>query len=161
MENLDKVDRLLRQIPSGIRAVEVAKKLGISRSGAYDYLNTLEARGKARNEHGLWYHTDPVQSGPAQRGWLGDTEFYAEVSRIREDHVNGRIERAYRRTKLLIEAGKVSKGLLEKNRQLLRTLRAEEEAIAKYSIEQYNPDRRRRILRLKAAIVDQALKHWS
>ncbi len=62
MENLDKVERLLRQFPNGIRAAELAKKLGIGRSRVYDYLNSMEARGKARNEHGLWYPKAQVKA---------------------------------------------------------------------------------------------------
>jgi len=161
MENLNKVYRLLQQVPHGIRAVGLAKKLGINRTGIYDFLNSLKARGKARNEHGLWYPTFPVPSGPEHRGWLGETEFSAEISRIREDRVNNRIERAYRKTRLLVDVAKVSKEWLKENQHLFKSLNVEEQAIAKGPFEGANPDRRRRIIRLKTAIVDEALKYWS
>jgi len=59
MEKLDEADRLLRQFPHGIRAAEFASKLGVQRQSAYDYLNSLDVRGKAWNEHGLWYPKEP------------------------------------------------------------------------------------------------------
>lgn len=59
MEKLDEADRLLRQFPHGIRAAEFADKLGVQRQSAYDYLNSLDVRGKAWNEHGLWYPKEP------------------------------------------------------------------------------------------------------
>lgn len=54
MENLDKLDKLLRQFP-GNRAVFYAEKLGWSRSKVYDYLNSLQLRGKTYSQNHLWY----------------------------------------------------------------------------------------------------------
>lgn len=50
---------------------------------------------------------------------------------------------------------------MEKTRHLRKSLDLELLAIAKDPIEEINPDRRRRIRRLKAEIVDEALKYWS
>jgi len=56
MENLDKAERMLRQCPHGIRAADFMRKMGFrSRQTAYNYLNSLELKGKAYNEHGLWF----------------------------------------------------------------------------------------------------------
>jgi sugar-specific transcriptional regulator TrmB len=160
MENLDKVDKLLRHFPHGVRATELAKKLGISRSSIYDYLNSLAVRGEARNEHSLWYPKNHAQSEPEQDELTGEADFLREKSRIREDHVNGQFERAYTRTMLLINAGKVSKEWLEKNWHLFKSLDAELQAIKKNPIEEVNSNRRRRIRKLKIAIVSEALKYW-
>ena len=161
MENLDKLEKLLRQFPHGARAAELAKKMGVSRSAVYDYLNSLETRGKARNEHGLWYSTAPVRSEPDKQAQLVETEFLADKNRIKEDYVNGQIEQAYKRTILLLNKGLVSKEWLKKNRHLLKSLDAEQQTIAKNSIERYNPRRREAIRKLKTAIVVEALKYWS
>ncbi len=58
-KNLDKLDRLLRQNPHGVRITDLAGKLGISRSTVYDYLNTLDLRGKAYYERGIAYPKRP------------------------------------------------------------------------------------------------------
>jgi DNA-binding FadR family transcriptional regulator len=161
MENLDKLEKLLRQFPHGARAAELAEKMRVSRSAVYDYLNGLEARGKARNEHGLWYSTAIVQSEPEKQAQLVETEFLADKNRIKEDYVNGRIHQAYIRTMLLVNKGKVSKEWFKEYRHLFKSLDAQEQAIAKNSIEKHNPRRQQEIRRLKTAIVVEALKHWS
>ncbi len=61
----------------------------------------------------------------------------------------------------MIDARKFSKEWMEKTRHLRKSLDLELLAIAKDPIEEINPDRRRRIRRLKAEIVDEALKYWS
>ncbi|MCD6241839.1 HTH domain-containing protein [Candidatus Bathyarchaeota archaeon] len=59
MDNLERCYKLLQQSSSkGIRAVEVASKLGVHRTTAHSYLNTLELMGKVYSEHGLWYAKD-------------------------------------------------------------------------------------------------------
>ena len=161
MENLDKLEKLLRQFPHGARAAELAEKMGVSRSSIYDYLNSLVARGKARNENGLWYSTALVQSKPEKQAQSAETEFIADRNRIKEDYVNGRIQQAYRRTILLVSKGKVSKEWFKKYRHLFKSLNEQEQAIAKNSIERINPRRQQEIRRLKTAIVAEALKHWS
>lgn len=55
MEKLDRADKLLRQFPHGIRAVDFAQEFGVKRQNAYDFLNSLEVRGFAYSEHGLWF----------------------------------------------------------------------------------------------------------
>jgi len=71
MEKLSKAEGLLLQFPHGIKAVDFARKLGVHRTQAYDYLNSLEVRGKARNERGLWFPADKkVKSKLGLFGWL-------------------------------------------------------------------------------------------
>jgi hypothetical protein len=54
--NLEECYKLVRQSGSkGIRAAELARKMGKDRSTIYDYLNSLEVRGRILNNHGLWY----------------------------------------------------------------------------------------------------------
>jgi len=161
MENLDKVDKLLRQFPHGAKATELARKLGVSRSAIYDQLNSLEARGKARNEHALWYPTDPAQSSSEKPTFTLEAAFLVDKSKIREDFVNGQLDRAYTRTRLLVDSGKVSKEWHRKHQDLLKTLDAELQATENITIEQFNLDRRRRIKKLEQSIVSEALKHWS
>jgi hypothetical protein len=160
MENLNKLDKLLRQFPHGARAEELAKRMGICRTRIYDYLDSLEVRGRARNEHSLWYPNDANQSDTRQHESTAETDFLDEKRLIREDFVNGQLDRAYARTMVLVNAGKVSEEWLERNGDLFKSLEEELQAIAKNSIEEFNPDRRKRIRRLKAAIVSEALKCW-
>lgn len=55
MENLDKLDSLLRQNPHGIRITDAARKLNVERSTVYDYLRTLDLKGLAHYEKGIAY----------------------------------------------------------------------------------------------------------
>ena len=56
MEKLDKCYSIVRQSSAkGIKATEVAKKLGIHRTTAYKHLNSLELMGKIENKQGIWY----------------------------------------------------------------------------------------------------------
>jgi len=160
-ENLDKVDKLLRQFPHGVRAIELAEKLGLSRSAVYDYLNGLETRGKCSNEHGLWYSQASTRASSEKEEQSKEAAFLAEKSRIREDYVNGEISRAFRRTMLFINEGRVSKAWLQENRSLLESLYAENQEMERNSIEKFNPKRRERIRRLETAIVSEALRHWA
>ena len=59
---MKRLESVLRQFPHGIRIVELAEKLGISRSYAYDLLNSLELQGKAHYERGIAY------PGKSQKG---------------------------------------------------------------------------------------------
>lgn len=55
MMKLDKCyNVVLQNSAKGISAVEVARKLGIHRTTAYSYLNSLELMGKVENTHGIW-----------------------------------------------------------------------------------------------------------
>lgn len=56
MEKLDSCYSVVQQSSAkGISAKEVAEKLGIHRTTAHSYLNTLELMGKVFSEKGLWY----------------------------------------------------------------------------------------------------------
>lgn len=56
MDNLDRCYNLVQQSSTkGIRAVEVARKLGVHRATAHRYLVSLELMGKVYSEHGVWY----------------------------------------------------------------------------------------------------------
>jgi len=55
MMKLDKCYKVvLQNSAKGISAVEVARKLGIHKTTAYTYLNSLELMGKVENTHGIW-----------------------------------------------------------------------------------------------------------
>ena len=54
--NLEECYKLVRQNGSkGISAADLARKMGKDRSTIYDYLNSLEVRGRVLSTHGLWY----------------------------------------------------------------------------------------------------------
>ena len=58
MDNLERCYKIVQQSSSkGIRAIEVAERLGVHRTTAHSYLTTLELMGKVYSEHGLWYAT--------------------------------------------------------------------------------------------------------
>ena len=62
MERLDSCYSVVQQSCSkGISAREIAQKLGMHRTTAHSYLNTLEFMGKVYSEKGLWYAKE--QSG--------------------------------------------------------------------------------------------------
>jgi len=59
MDNLERCYKIVQQSSSkGIRAIEVAERLGVHRTTAHSYLTTLELMGKVYSEHGLWYAKD-------------------------------------------------------------------------------------------------------
>lgn len=45
---------MLQSSTKGIRAVEIAEKLGIHRTMVHRHLNSLELMGKVESEHGIW-----------------------------------------------------------------------------------------------------------
>jgi len=55
MIKLDKCYDVVQQNSTGIKAVEVARKLNIHKTTAYSLLNRLELMGKVENKHGIWY----------------------------------------------------------------------------------------------------------
>lgn len=56
MEKLDKCYKVVQQnsAKGGINVAEIARKIGVHRTTAYGYLNSLELMGKVENEHGTW-----------------------------------------------------------------------------------------------------------
>jgi DNA-binding transcriptional regulator LsrR (DeoR family) len=55
MKKLDQCYRVVQQSsPKGIRAVEIAGKLGIHRTTVHRYLTSLELMGKVENTGGIW-----------------------------------------------------------------------------------------------------------
>jgi len=58
LENMKKLDRCYKVVrqssAKGIRAVEIARKLGFHRTTVHGYLNSLELMGKVYSEHGTW-----------------------------------------------------------------------------------------------------------
>ena len=55
MNRLDKCyNVVLQSSTKGIRAVEIAEKLGIHRTMVHRHLNSLELMGKVESEHGIW-----------------------------------------------------------------------------------------------------------
>lgn len=55
MENLDKsYNIVLQSSTKGMRAVEIARKLGVHRATAHRYLVSLELMGKVEDDRGIW-----------------------------------------------------------------------------------------------------------
>lgn len=106
MEKLNKTDKLLQQFPHGIRAADLAEKLGVHRTQVYDYLNSLRIREKARSEDGLWF---PKQSSSKQKKATASAYplqerirlFRKEMVEIKHEYANGYASRAYTKAKLL------------------------------------------------------------
>jgi hypothetical protein len=56
MENLDKCYNVVLQSGTkGMRAVEIARKLGVHRATAHRYLVSLELMGKVEDDRGIWH----------------------------------------------------------------------------------------------------------
>jgi AcrR family transcriptional regulator len=56
MEKLDKCFGIVQQSGAkGLRATEIAGKLGIHRSTVYKHLDSLELMGRIESKHGIWY----------------------------------------------------------------------------------------------------------
>jgi len=54
--NLEECYKLVRQSGAkGIRATELARKMGKDRSTIYDYLDSLEVQARVQNSRGLWF----------------------------------------------------------------------------------------------------------
>ena len=101
MEKLEECYKVVQQSSSkGIRAVEVAEKLGVHRTTAHDYLNTLELMGRVYNQHGLWFAKEPADIKPIVVNVLA--EIKEEIEKIREDYVKGNMKEADRRLFLLV-----------------------------------------------------------
>jgi len=66
-ENMDKLDscyKLVQQSSAkgGIKAVEIAEKLGFHKTTIYDQLNSLQFAGKVYSDQGLWKATTGEQT---------------------------------------------------------------------------------------------------
>ena len=103
MEKLDKADKLLRQFPHGIRAVDVARKLNIHRTQSYDYLSSLEARDKAYSEHGLWFPKNQKDLFTPCIHAFTPQETHSHFDKIREDYLSGYSHLAFQRLELLAD----------------------------------------------------------
>jgi transposase len=66
-QKLDKIQAILRQNPHGIRITDLAKKLNVKRSTIYDYLNSVELKGKAYFQRGVAYPERPLPARPSDR----------------------------------------------------------------------------------------------
>ena len=76
---LDKADKLLRQFPKGITALDFAEKLGqavrkrpYGRQTGYDYLNSLGLKKRAKKRGTLWYpkEAEAEEQSPANADLL-------------------------------------------------------------------------------------------
>jgi hypothetical protein len=64
MDKLDSCYKLVQQSSAkgGIRAVDIAEKLGIHKTTVYDQLNSLQFAGKVYSDQGLWKATTEEQT---------------------------------------------------------------------------------------------------
>ena len=64
MDNLDSCYKLVQQSSAkgGIRAIEIAEKLGVHKTTVYDRLKSLEFGGKVFSDQGLWKATTEEQT---------------------------------------------------------------------------------------------------
>lgn len=64
MEKLNSCYKLVQQSSAkgGIRAVDIAEKLGIHKTTVYDQLNSLQFAGKVYSDQGLWKATTGEQT---------------------------------------------------------------------------------------------------
>jgi len=64
MEKLDSCYKLVQQSSAkgGIRAVEIAEKMGVHKTTVYDQLNSLELMQKVYSDQGLWKATTGEQT---------------------------------------------------------------------------------------------------
>ena len=100
-----RLENVLRQFPKGIRIVELANKVGISRSYAYDLLNSLQLQGKAYYENGIAY---PGKSRkPSKNNKFG----FWEWLKWRREYEDERLDRQIR--ELEAECEKLEKEIFE------------------------------------------------
>ena len=64
MDRLDSCYKLVQKSSAkgGIRAVDIARKLGVHKTTVYPYLNSLELAGKVYSDQGLWKATTGEQT---------------------------------------------------------------------------------------------------
>jgi biotin operon repressor len=63
-DNLEKCYKVVQQSGKGIRAIEIAKKLGIDRTTVHRHLTSLDLRGKVESKNGRWYATTEERTKP-------------------------------------------------------------------------------------------------
>ena len=89
MDNLERCYKIVQQSSSkGIRAIEVAERLGVHRTTAHSYLNTLELMGKVYSEHGLWYAKESKDESIGEK----EIELTIELPPLDEDEVETEAE---------------------------------------------------------------------
>jgi DeoR/GlpR family transcriptional regulator of sugar metabolism len=62
MNSSDRIHKALQQNIKGLRAVDLAKELKLSRSTIHRNLSTLQLRGKVEERNGIWYAIQNTQS---------------------------------------------------------------------------------------------------
>jgi hypothetical protein len=100
MEKLESCYKVVQQSSAkgiGISAVEVAEQLGVHRTTAHSYLNTLEFMGKVYSQKGLWFAKPESEGKPP----LAVPEhlvkrFWEEEKLIEAAHLEGEYDLAYR-----------------------------------------------------------------
>jgi len=94
MEKEDKCDKLLRQFPNGIRISILAQKLEVTRSTVYDYLNSLELKGKAHYEKGIAYPKKPsIEEKPVSEFFIN--QFWRNLDNVRHLCASGDLTKAF------------------------------------------------------------------
>lgn len=84
-----------------------------------------------------------------------------DVVQIRQDYVNGKMNKAFRRVLMLLRAQNSLPKWAVEMKDTFDLFNSESEAMKTDPFERMNPDRQRRILEYETAIVSEALKHWT
>ena len=98
MNSLDKCYKTLQQNSKGLRAVDIAKELKLSRSTIHRNLSTLQLRGKVEERNSIWYaiqnsqnqNLNPIKTilDGLENLTLKQAEFKAEIQFIDEYQPN-------------------------------------------------------------------------
>jgi predicted transcriptional regulator len=120
IENLDKCYKVVLQSSAkGITAKEIAKVLNVHRTTVHSYLSTLQMQGKVYSEKGLWFpKNEKVET-------VRDitSEIRTEIEKIKEEYVEGQIDKAFRRLVLLVDTRIANLNLPQEAKNEIQTLK--------------------------------------
>jgi hypothetical protein len=161
MVKTEEMRKILGKFPHGVKAQDLADKFKVGKTTVYELPNELLEYDLAYNKDGLWFSAQPKETALSSSLVVSGGTTWKEIERIKEDYVNRRIDKAYRRVRILRDANNsLPKAWVPEIRNTEDLLDEEFAAIKSDPFEGYNPDRQRRILEYEAVIVARALKHW-
>ena len=120
-QNLDRVVRILRQFPHGIRIIDLAEKVGVKRTTIYGYLKSLEMRGETSFQRGTAYPSKP-ESGSPTSSLSSSVPLQKRIATIQGPMSLGETLKAMSQAKKLgydLEIQQQKKGFIEKLKDLL------------------------------------------